>query len=59
MMPNREKQTVKKEVKEMNREEVAKNGISKQEMEEIQKEMHYQLSIELNQWRFHQQKSRY
>ena len=43
---------IKKEVDAMNIEEkMAKNGISKHEVEEIHKEMHYQLSITLNRWR--------
>lgn len=38
----------------MNRDEkMMKAEISKHEMEEIDKEMHYQLSIELNRWRSH------
>ena len=45
---------IKKEVEAMNREEkMAKNGRNKHEVEEIHKEMHYQLSIELNRWRSH------
>ena len=44
----------KKEVKAMNREErMAEDGIGKHEVEEIHKDMHYQLSIELNKWRSH------
>ena len=39
----------------MNREEkMAEDGIGKHEVEEIHKDMHYQLSIELNKWRSHQ-----
>lgn len=38
----------------MNSEEkMSKNGRNKHEVEEIHKEMHYQLSIELNRWRSH------
>jgi hypothetical protein len=40
------------EVKAMNREEkIAEDGIGKHEVEEMQKDMHYQLSMELNKWR--------
>ncbi len=43
-----------KEVKAMNREEkVAEYGRRRHEVEEIQKDIHYQLSIELNKWRSH------
>jgi hypothetical protein len=45
---------LEKEVKAMNREEkVAEYGRSTHEVEEIQKDIHYQLSIELNKWRSH------
>jgi len=43
---------IKKEVNAMNIEEKrAKNGMNKHDVEEIHKEMHYQLSIALNGWR--------
>jgi len=44
----------KEEVKAMNREgKMAEDGIGKHEVEEMHKDMHYQLSIELNKWRSH------
>lgn len=44
----------KKEVEAMNRDEkMAEDGMSKHDVEEIHKDMHYQLSIELNKWRSH------